>query len=76
MRASSELFIPAESVLAPYRGLTEFHVPHGHRHISEFSHLMLGKAAAEKIAELRSRPLPGHASPLASAKAGATEEAE
>jgi hypothetical protein len=53
MQASSDLFVSSEAVLGPYRGLTEIHVPGGQRHISEFAHLMLGKAVGEALAETR-----------------------
>ena len=52
MAANAEMFITADSVLAPYRGLTQFHSPGGHRHINEFTHLMLGMAIADGIVTL------------------------
>jgi lysophospholipase L1-like esterase len=48
-RAASDVFVSSEDLLAPYRGIAETHLPHGHRHISEFSHLMIGKKAGEEI---------------------------
>jgi len=54
-RANADAVITAESVLGDYRGLTEFHVPHGHRHINAVTHLLLGKAIGEEILTLRDR---------------------
>lgn len=48
-RAASDAFLSSEEVLGAYRGLVEFHVPNGDQHISEFSHLMLGVAAAAVV---------------------------
>jgi len=57
LRAASDAFVSSEDALGRYRGLVEFHVPHGQRHISEFTHLMLGMRAAEEILRLREPPL-------------------
>jgi hypothetical protein len=46
---NSDVFLSADEVLGPYRGLVQMHVPHGNRHINAFSHLMLGVAAGEAI---------------------------
>jgi hypothetical protein len=56
LRAASDAFVSSEEVLGPYRGLAEIHVPNGQRHISEFTHLMLGKRAAEEILRLKEQP--------------------
>lgn len=58
-RAASDALLLSEDVLGDFRGLAESHVPNGHQHISEFSHLMFGLAAAtavlpEATADLRS----------------------
>ncbi|QYZ64858.1 MAG: hypothetical protein OI74_11880 [Gammaproteobacteria bacterium (ex Lamellibrachia satsuma)] len=45
----SDFYIDSEDVLGEYRGLVDFHVLHGHLHISEFSHLMLGIEAGRFI---------------------------
>lgn len=45
-------FIDSERTFVDYDGVAELHVPNGHRHISEFTHLMLGIAAAEQLAKL------------------------
>ena len=53
-RANSDRLITAESVFAPFRGRTDFHARHGHKHINEFSHLLLGRSAAGEILALQS----------------------
>ena len=42
----------SDSLLAEYIGVAEIHKPHGHLHISEFTHTLLGVAAAKKISLL------------------------
>ena len=54
-RENSDALILSEDILAPYRGLTEFHGMHGTAHINEFSHLMLGSAVGRDILTLLSR---------------------
>jgi len=39
-------------VLGPWRGVAEIHRRHGDRHINEFAHAVLGRAAAEAVAAL------------------------
>jgi hypothetical protein len=48
-RANSDCFISSEAVLADYRGLIPLHRPHGHRHISEVSHMLFAMAIARDI---------------------------
>ncbi|RYD70579.1 MAG: hypothetical protein EOP84_26450 [Verrucomicrobiaceae bacterium] len=48
---SSDELLQAREVLGRYSGITDIFVPHGQHHISETSHLLIGMAAAEKIAE-------------------------
>ena len=48
----SDAYIVSDSLLADYIGVAELHVPHGHRHISEFTHTILGVAVANKIESL------------------------
>jgi lysophospholipase L1-like esterase len=45
----SDAYIASDSLLADYQGVTELHVAHGHRHISEFAHSVLGVAVAKQI---------------------------
>lgn len=45
----SDGYISSESLLADYSGVAEIHRPHGHRHISEFTHTLLGVSMAKKI---------------------------
>ena len=49
LNQANYMYVSSETVLGAYRGVTEFHVPHGARHISEFSHLMLGLAAGQAV---------------------------
>jgi len=42
-------YIFSESLLFDYSGVAEIHRPHGNRHISEFTHTLLGVAIAKKI---------------------------
>ena len=49
---NSDAYFMSDLLLADYSGVAELHVPHGHRHISEFTHTILGVAAAKKIREL------------------------
>jgi hypothetical protein len=39
---SGASLVRADDVLGDWRAVIEAHVPHGHRHISEFTHLLLG----------------------------------
>ena len=50
MRANSDLFIYSKEALHEYRNVAEFHVPHGHHHISEFTHLIYGVEVARALA--------------------------
>jgi hypothetical protein len=49
-KTGSDVFLSSEETLAPYRGVTTLFAPHGQHHISGMSHLVIGMAAAEKIA--------------------------
>jgi hypothetical protein len=42
--------IDSRSLLGEYDGAAEFHVPHGHNHISELTHALIGVRLGEKIA--------------------------
>jgi hypothetical protein len=53
----SDGFVDGPALVADYIGVTEVHKPHGAQHISEFTHAVLGVAAA-KQAESLSRLLP------------------
>ncbi len=52
VRGASHKLIESVEILGRYRNLTEIHVPHGHNHISEFTHTMLGTATASVILTL------------------------
>lgn len=48
-RETSDVLLSSDDVLGKYRGAAEFHVPHGHHHISEFTHAIYGTAIGETI---------------------------
>lgn len=45
----AHIVINSEDVLSQYRGIAELFLPNGHRHISEFSHTLLGVAVANQL---------------------------
>ncbi len=45
----SDAIILSTNALADYQGVTDLFVPHGHRHISETTHMLLGVATAKEI---------------------------
>ncbi len=51
LEKTSDELLRADEVLGRYRGVADIFVPHGQHHISETSHLLLGMAAADKIAK-------------------------
>ena len=53
---ASDGLITSEEVLSPFRGVAEFHLPHGQAHISEFTHLMLGIQLAQRVQGIASAP--------------------
>jgi len=44
-----DIFITSDSVLNDYFDVAEIHLPYGHRHISEFTHILLGVTIAKSI---------------------------
>jgi lysophospholipase L1-like esterase len=50
LNAAGIEFVSAESLLAPYAGIAEMHVPHGHQHISEFTHTLIGAELGRRLA--------------------------
>jgi hypothetical protein len=46
---SADVVLLSDDVLGAYRGAAELHVPHGQRHINEFSHTIFGVRAGEAI---------------------------
>lgn len=52
MQNFNDAYIPSESLLSDYTGVAEIHRPHGHKHISEFTHILLGVSAAKEIISL------------------------
>lgn len=51
-RHNSDAYVDSAALLSDYSKVGELHVPHGHRHISEFTHTIIGVAAAKKIRSL------------------------
>ena len=45
----SDAFVDSEVVFSEYAGVTELHLPHGHHHISEFSHAFIAVEVGRKI---------------------------
>jgi len=45
----SDVLIASDAVLRDYDGIADLFVPHGQRHISEITHMLLGVAAAKAI---------------------------
>ncbi|MCC5870693.1 MAG: hypothetical protein JJU27_19510 [Gammaproteobacteria bacterium] len=45
----SDAYIDSEQLLGEYQYVAEIHVPHGHNHISEFSHTKIGAAVGTII---------------------------
>ena len=50
---NSDAYLTTEMVLGDYNGVAEIHRPHGHRHISEFTHTLYGVAVAKEIQVMR-----------------------
>jgi len=50
--ANSDGFVNGQKLLKGYQNITEFHVPHGQRHISAFTHEILGKKVARVILDM------------------------
>jgi hypothetical protein len=48
-RLNSDLFIPSDEVLRDFHGILPLHRPHGHAHITEVTHALLGIAVARQI---------------------------
>jgi hypothetical protein len=49
VKQESDAYLDSCSTLSQLDGVVEIHVPHGHRHISEFTHLALGTALGQAI---------------------------
>lgn len=41
--------VSSHTVLADFDGIAEFHTPHGHHHISEFTHLLIGAELGRRL---------------------------
>ena len=49
---NSDAVVEFMPLFADYNDVAQLHLPHGHRHISEFSHSLIGVAAAKAAQEL------------------------
>jgi hypothetical protein len=49
LEAAGIEYLPSEAVLAAADGAAEFHVAHGHHHISEFTHALLGVEIGRRL---------------------------
>jgi hypothetical protein len=69
-RDAADVLLLSDDVLGPYRGVADIHVEHGQKHISEFSHLMLGVRAAQVIRDRKATCTTRSSSPRDQASAG------
>jgi hypothetical protein len=53
VQSSTDIFIDSNTLFDSYIGVAELHVPHGHRHISEFSHTLIGAEVGRQILALQ-----------------------
>jgi len=56
----SDALIRSTNVLMDNQGVTDLFVPHGQRHISEKTHMLLGVATAQEIIKLLNLPSSGN----------------
>ncbi len=49
MNATATEHVDSRLALGAYQGMAEIHVPHGHHHISEFTHTVLGGAIGRRL---------------------------
>ncbi|MBK8011819.1 MAG: hypothetical protein IPK13_10750 [Deltaproteobacteria bacterium] len=56
---NTDALLMSNDVLGRYRGLTDLHLPYGHNHISEFSHLMFGLRVTDEIVRPKTSPNKG-----------------
>lgn len=53
VQSSTDVFIDSNALFDSYIGVAELHVPHGHRHISELAHTLIGIEVGQQILALR-----------------------
>lgn len=53
VQSSTDIYIDSNALFDSYVGVAELHVPHGHRHISELSHTLIGVEVGRQILALR-----------------------
>lgn len=51
LKAAGVELISSAELLGPYEGAAELHVPHGHHHISEFTHTLIGTEIARRVSK-------------------------
>ena len=44
-------YVSSESMFEPFDSVMEMHLPHGHRHISEFTHAMIAIEVGRRLTE-------------------------
>ena len=53
----SDVFVDSEVLFGEYAGVAELHLPHGHHHISEFSHALIAVEVGRRILDfVRAEP--------------------
>ena len=50
LEAAGIEMLESDSLLSRFRGIAEFHKPHGHQHISEFTHVLIGTEIGRRLA--------------------------
>ncbi len=50
LKAAGIEHVPSEALLADFTGAAEMHAPHGHQHISEFTHTLIGVEIGRRLA--------------------------
>ena len=62
LQAAGVEYVASGDLLGPFAGAAETHVPHGHQHISEFTHTLIGVEVAKRVlGRLGSAPAPAAA---------------
>jgi lysophospholipase L1-like esterase len=56
LRQHADVYLTSQEILSEYDDITEFHVPHGHRHLSAFTHALYAAALGKTILGFASEP--------------------
>jgi lysophospholipase L1-like esterase len=67
MPRMADAYLDFADYLRSYLGVVEIHVPHGHRHISEFTHFAIATAVGEVVMNDLHRAAPAASDPAAEA---------